>query len=268
MGKTNEEKNLIVVCKNCNRKIKEEYYKENLGVCPFCAYHHIISARERLNYIYDNSEYMEFDNNLKTLNPLNFYDKESYYQKLEKAREKTNIQEAIITAFGKVNSFEIYIGVMEFNFLGGSMGSVVGEKIARLMERAIENRRPILIVLSTGGARMQEGMLSLFQMIKTSMLIAKLNKFKIPYFTLLTYPSTGGCLASFGMLGDVIFAEKNALIGFAGPRVVEQSIGKKLPDEFQTSSFQLNHGFVDCIVDRREFKDKLTRILQFCTKTQ
>ena len=157
---------------------------------------------------------------------------------------------------------------MEFRFLGGSMGSVVGEKIARLMERAIENKKPILIVLSTGGARMQEGMISLFQMIKTSMLVAKLNKHKIPYFTLLTYPSTGGCLASFGMLGDIIFAEKNALIGFAGPRVIEQSIGKKLPDNFQTSKFQLNHGFVDYVVDRREFKEKLTRILQFSIKTQ
>jgi acetyl-CoA carboxylase carboxyl transferase subunit beta len=236
--------------------------KNNAYVVPEEDYHVKIGSQEYFEILFDNNEFTELDANMESADPLNFMDTKPYPKRIKESQAKSNLKDAVRTAYGKMNGIDITIGCMDFNFIGGSMGSVVGEKIARAMDHSLKTGKPFLMISRSGGARMMEAGLSLMQMAKTSAKIALLDKAKIPYISLLTDPTTGGVTASYAMLGDFNIAEPNALIGFAGPRVIRETIGKDLPKGFQSSEFVLDHGFLDFIVDRRNLKSRLTTLLK------
>ena len=248
-----------IKCENCKEILYKEDVKNNYSVCPNCNKHFRLSSRRRILQIIDEGTFEEINENLHTTDPIQF---EGYLQKVKLLEEKTKIKEAVKTGIGKINGKNVAIAVMDANFLMGSMGEVVGEKITRLIELAIEKRLPVIIFCASGGARMQEGMVSLMQMAKTSSALSKLNKAGLLYISILTDPTTGGVTASFASLGDIILAEPNALIGFAGPRVIEQTIKQKLPEGFQRAEFLLEHGFVDKIVQRKDMKEEIYNILK------
>lgn len=248
-----------VKCDECKEILYKEDVHENLSVCPNCGKHFRISARRRIKQIIDEGTFVETNETMQTINPLNF---DGYMKKLESLKEKTKINEAVKTGFGEIQGNKVVIAVMDSNFLMGSMGSVVGEKITLAVEDAIKNRLPLIIFCVSGGARMQEGMISLMQMAKTSAALAKLNEAGLLYISVLTDPTTGGVTASFASLGDIILAEPNALIGFAGPRVIEQTINQKLPEGFQKAEFLLEHGFIDKIVERKDMKKTIAQLLE------
>ena len=254
---------IFVKCPECDAALYRRELEESLQVCPHCSYHFRIGARERLAMLYDEGQYEELDADVISSDPLEFTDTKPYPQRLEQARRATGLPEAIITARGRVGGHLTFIGAMDFSFLGGSMGSAVGEKITRIIERAIETRGAVLTVSASGGARMQEGTLSLMQMAKISAALARLDEARLPFISILTDPTTGGVTASFAMLGDVILAEPKALIGFAGPRVIEQTIREKLPKDFQRAEFLVEHGMLDAVVDRRELRAFVIKLLNF-----
>jgi acetyl-CoA carboxylase carboxyl transferase subunit beta len=242
--------------------IETSELKENDYVVPADDYHKRIGSKEYFNILFDNDKFNELDQDLASADPLKFKDTKEYKDRYKAAQKKTGLVDAIRTAHGKVNGEDLVVASMDFAFIGGSMGSVVGEKIARAIDYAIENKYPFMIISKSGGARMMEAAFSLMQMAKTSAKLSLLAKAKLPYISLLTDPTTGGITASYAMLGDINIAEPNALIGFAGPRVIKETIGRDLPEGFQTSEFLLEKGFIDFIVDRRELKAKLTQILK------
>ena len=248
-----------IKCDNCKEILYKEDVRNNYSVCPNCGKHFRLSSRRRISQIIDDGTFEETDSNLQTTDPIKF---EGYTQKIKLLEEKTKIKEAVKTGTGKINGINVAIAVMDANFLMGSMGEVVGEKITRLIEKAIKKHLPLIIFCASGGARMQEGMVSLMQMAKTSSALSKLNKAGLLYISVLTDPTTGGVTASFASLGDIILAEPKALIGFAGPRVIEQTINQKLPEGFQRSEFLLEHGFIDRIVERKDMKEELYKILK------
>ena len=248
-----------IKCDNCKEILYKEDVRKNYSVCPNCGKHFRLSSRRRIVQIIDEGTFEELNADLHTTDPIKF---EGYLQKIKSLEEKTKIKEAVKTGIGKINGINVAIGVMEANFMMGSMGEVVGEKITRLMETAIEKHLPVILFCASGGARMQEGMVSLMQMAKTSAALSKLNKAGLLYISIFTDPTTGGVTASFASLGDIILAEPGALIGFAGPRVIEQTINQKLPEGFQRAEFLLEHGFVDRIVERKNMKNELYKILK------
>jgi len=254
---------LWVKCDNCKEIIYKLEVERNLKVCPKCNYHFRIGAKERLALIIDEGSLKEYDARLHPIDPLNFRDLKSYRERVREAKKATGMNEAVLCGMAKIGGFPVSICAFEFSFLGGSMASVVGEKITRAIERAVKERSPLIIISCSGGARMQEGVLSLMQMAKTSAALAKLGKAGQPFISILTDPTTGGVTASFAMLGDIIIAEPKALIGFAGPRVIEQTIRQELPPGFQRSEFLLEHGMIDLIVDRKSMRDLLIKLLDF-----
>ncbi len=249
-------------CNNCQRILYKQDILDNLSVCPACNFHFRISARERLTMLFDGGQFRLFDENIRSVDALDFVDTKPYAQRIAESEKKTGLPEAILTAKGTLGGISTYILAMEFGFMGGSVASVVGEKIARACERAVVERCPVIIVSCSGGMRMQEGMLSLVQMIKMSAATAKLGEAGLPYISVLTDPTTGGTTASFAMLGDINIAEPQALVGFAGPRVIEQTIREKLPKGFQRSEFLLKHGMIDDVVDRKDLREYLVRALR------
>lgn len=249
-------------CKSCNATVYTKELEKNLNVCPHCGHHFRISAKTRLELVLDNDTFTEFDRDLHSIDFLDFQDSKSYRERILSAMAKGTGKEAVICGEGMIDGAPVQIAVFDFTFMGGSMGSVVGEKITRLIERAKERRTPAVIFSSSGGARMQESIISLMQMAKTSAALARLRDAGLPYISVLTDPTTGGVTASFAMLGDVIVAEPKALIGFAGPRVIEQTIRQKLPEGFQRAEYLLEHGMVDVITPRKELKATLSRIVK------
>ena len=250
-------------CDSCREIIYVRELEKNLWVCSRCDYHFRIKSRDYINLLLDEGELEEHDTDLIASDPLQFKDSKRYPDRTRDSRKKTSLNDAIVTGIGKVDGKEISFGVMDFGFIGGSMGSVVGEKVARAIERSIERRIPLVIVSCSGGARMQEGILSLMQMAKTSALLARLYEMNIPYISVLTNPTTAGVMASYASLGDVIIAEPKALLGFAGPRVIQQTIKQELPPGFQSSEFFLEHGFLDIIVHRRDLKKNISLLLGY-----
>ena len=256
---------LWVKCDGCRQIIWKKDLEENLNVCPKCEKHFRIDARTRLAQLLDDNQYETFDGNLVSTDPLKFVDLKPYSKRLRRAQEDTGLKDAVINARGKVDGRTVIMSVMEYGFIGGSMGTVVGEMITRSVERAIDTNTPLIIVSASGGARMMEGVVSLMQLAKIAAALARLDKAKVPYISLLTDPTTGGVTASFAMLGDLNIAEPGALIGFAGPRVIEQTIRQKLPPEFQRSEFLLEHGMLDAVVHRKQLKPYIVRALDFMT---
>jgi acetyl-CoA carboxylase carboxyl transferase subunit beta len=254
---------LWVKCDNCKEIIYKKEVARNANVCPKCNYHFRISARERLDSMYDDGRYREFDTEIAPVDALSFVDTKAYAARLASYQKATGLKDAIIASEGLMGGLPVIVAAMEYGFMGGSMGSVVGEKITRAAERAHDASCPLIVISCSGGARMQEGALSLMQMAKISAALARLDEKKVPYISVLTDPTTGGVTASFAMLGDLIIAEPKALIGFAGPRVIEQTIRQKLPVGFQRSEFLLEHGMIDIIVDRAQMRDTLIQCLQF-----
>jgi acetyl-CoA carboxylase carboxyl transferase subunit beta len=254
---------LWVKCDNCSDIIYKKELEKKLYVCPKCDYHFRINSRHYVDILMDKNSFTEFNQNITSADPLKFKDNKKYTDKYKAAVQKTGISEAVVTGTGKVDGQDTVFCIMDFSFLGGSMGSVVGEKISRAIDVALEGKTPVVIVSASGGARMHEGVLSLMQMAKTSAKLALLAKEGLPYVSILTNPTTGGTTASYAMLGDVHIAEPGALIGFAGPRVIKQTIGQDLPPGFQRSEFLLEHGFVDTIVHRHELKSRLASMLRF-----
>jgi len=254
--------NLWVKCVHCETQIIRSELEDNLMVCPHCDYHFRINARTRVSQLFDRDSFEELFKNVLPTDPLNFVDTESYVDRLKKAHDKTGLDEAVITGIGKIKGHTVAAAVMDFDYMGGSMGSVVGEKVARIMEKALELRIPMLAVTSSGGARMQESALSLMQMAKTSCAAGKLDEAGILYINLLTEPTFGGITASFGTLGDIIIAEQGARIGFAGRRVIEQTIRQKLPEDFQTAEYLLKYGQVDIVSKRKNLRKILANILE------
>src|SRR5712671_6030436 len=253
---------LWVKCPGCSQIIYNKDLAANLNVCPKCAHHFRLSAAERLRILFDD-DWTEHDRDLESTDPLNFTDLKSYKSRLKAGFEATGLKDGVIVATGRIDGIETIVAAQEYAFIGGSMGVVVGEKITRAIERAIDNRSPVVIVCCSGGARMMEGALSLMQMAKISGALARLDKAHLPYIAVLTDPTTGGVTASFAMLGDLNIAEPKALIGFAGPRVIEQTIRQKLPEGFQRSEFLLEKGMIDLIIDRREMKSTIASALRF-----
>jgi acetyl-CoA carboxylase carboxyl transferase subunit beta len=253
---------LWVKCPSCSQIIYNKDLVASLNVCTKCAHHFRLTAAERLKTLFD-GDWQEYDTSLTSIDPLHFTDTKPYRKRLETSIAATGLQDAVITATGTIDGLRCSVAAMEYGFIGGSMGVVVGEKITRAIERAIAERIPVIIVSCSGGARMMEGALSLMQMAKISAALARLDRARLPYVSVLTDPTTGGVTASFAMLGDVNIAEPRALIGFAGPRVIEQTIRQKLPDGFQRSEFLVEHGMLDMVVDRREMKDVIARFLRF-----
>jgi acetyl-CoA carboxylase carboxyl transferase subunit beta len=258
---------LWVKCENCRQIIWKKDLEENLNVCPKCGKHFRIDARARLAILFDDGEYETFSDNLASTDPLKFVDLKPYSERLKRAQEETGLTDAVINARGKLNGRPVIISAMEYNFIGGSMGSVVGEVITRAVEEALEKQQPLVIISASGGARMMEGVLSLMQLAKISAALARLDEARVPYISVLTDPTTGGVTASFAMLGDLNIAEPGALIGFAGPRVIEQTIRQKLPPGFQRSEFLLEHGMLDAVVHRKEMKAYIARALEFLAST-
>ena len=249
-------------CPSCGEIIYREKLKENWNVCPECGHHMRLPATGYISLLLDEGTFREYDRGLRSGDPLGFVDLKPYRERLAAAERKSAHGEAVITGEGAMESIPVVLGVMDFSFIGGSMGSVVGEKLARAGLRALEKRSPFLIVSASGGARMMEGIFSLMQMAKTSAVLAQLNEEGVPYVAVLTDPTTGGVTASYAMLGDVNVAEPGALIGFAGPRVIEQTIKQELPEGFQTSEFLLEHGMLDRIMDRRRRKGEIVQLLR------
>lgn len=261
--KTVRTEGLWVKCESCRQIIWKKDLEENMNVCPKCDKHFRIDARTRLAQLLDDNQYETFDGDIGSTDPLKFVDLKPYWSRLKQAQEETGLKDAIINAHGKLMGRPVVASVMEYSFIGGSMGAVVGEAITRAVERAAETRTPLIIVSASGGARMMEGVISLMQLAKISAALARLDKAKVPYISLLTDPTTGGVTASFAMLGDLNIAEPGALIGFAGPRVIEQTIRQKLPPGFQRSEFLLEHGMLDAVVPRKELKPYIARALDF-----
>lgn len=254
--------NLWTRCNNCQRIVYKQDILDNHHVCSACNFHFRLSGRERLAMLFDEGRYEVVDENIFALDPLGFEDSQKYSWRLQESREKTSLQEAVVNAVGVMGGIKVIISALDFAFMGGSMGSVLGEKVARAAERALQERIPLLVVSCSGGARMQEGALSLMQMMKTSSALGRLDAAKIPFISVLSDPTTGGVTASFAMLGDLNVGEPNALIGFAGPRVIEQTIKEKLPKGFQRSEFLLKHGMLDDVVDRKKLRPYLLRALR------
>lgn len=249
-------------CVHCSAQLPKKDLEENDMVCPLCDYHFRINARTRISQLFDKDSFEEVYSGVKPTDPLDFVDTEPYKDRIKKAKDKTGLDEAVITGIGKINGNKIATAVMDFEYMGGSMGSVVGEKVTRMMEEAIKQKIPMLAITSSGGARMQESALSLMQMAKTSCACAKMDEESILYITLLTEPTFGGVTASFATLGDIIIAEQGARIGFAGRRVIEQTIRQKLPSDFQTAEYLLKYGQVDIVSKRKDLKETLTKILE------
>jgi acetyl-CoA carboxylase carboxyl transferase subunit beta len=249
-------------CDGCGEIIHRKQLEQNLFTCTKCNHHFRIGSREYFQILLDDGSFKETDRKMRSADPLGFADSKPYRDRLKEAIKKTGLNDAVRTGTGKVNGIEIAIGCMDFSFIGGSMGSVVGEKVGRVAEKARKNKIPLVIVSSSGGARMMEGALSLMQLAKTSGRLAQLASEGLPYISILTDPTTGGVTASYAMLGDVNIAEPSALIGFAGPRVIRQAVGKDLPAGFQRSEFQMEHGFVDMVVHRKEMKETVTKLLK------
>ena len=249
-------------CPDCGEILYRARLEQNLFVCPVCGHHNRIGAEDYIRLLLDNGEYEELFGNLRSADPLRFHDLKPYRQRLDVAERQAGGGDAVRTVKGTLDTIDVCLAVMNFEFIGGSMGSVVGEKIARLGKAALEQRSPLIIVSASGGARMMEGILSLMQMAKTSAVLAQLHDAGVPYISVLTNPTTGGVTASYAMLGDANVAEPGALIGFAGPRVIEQTIKQELPEGFQRSEFLLDHGMIDLIVDRRELKLQIARLLR------
>ena len=249
-------------CPECGEILYRNRLVQNLYVCPACGHHLRISAEEYVDLLIDEDGFTETDADIRSGDPLRFRDLKAYPDRLKAAQRKTGRGDAVITGYGPLDEIPVNLAVMDFSFIGGSMGSVVGEKISRAALRSLEQREPLIVVSTSGGARMMEGILSLMQMAKTSAALARLNEEGIPYISILTDPTTGGVTASYAMLGDVNLAEPGALIGFAGPRVIEQTIKQELPEGFQRSEFLLEHGMVDAIVDRRAMKSRVAGFLR------
>jgi acetyl-CoA carboxylase carboxyl transferase subunit beta len=261
--KTVRTEGLWVKCEGCRQIIWKKDLEENLNVCPKCEKHFRIDARKRLELLLDENQYEMFDGNISSTDPLKFVDLKPYSSRLRQAQRDTGLKDAVINAHGKLQGRPVIASVMEYAFIGGSMGAVVGEMITRAVERALDSKTPLIIVSASGGARMMEGVISLMQLAKISAALARLDKAKVPYISVLTDPTTGGVTASFAMLGDLNIAEPGALIGFAGPRVIEQTIRQKLPAGFQRSEFLLEHGMLDAVVSRKELKPYISRALDF-----
>ena len=260
--KTARDEDLWVECKKCKEQIYIAELETNLRVCPHCDYHFRLATRQRIHQLMDQDTFKEYDQHLTSADPLKFKDTKKYKDRIKSLAKKGISNDAVITGSGSMESLPIEICVFDFSFMGGSMGSVVGEKITRSIERAMENNSALVITSSSGGARMQEGIFSLMQMAKTSSALSKLSEMKIPYISILTDPTMGGVSASFSMLGDIILAEPGALIGFAGPRVIEQIIKQKLPEGFQTAEFLLEHGLIDNVVHRKNLKSTVAQLLR------
>jgi acetyl-CoA carboxylase carboxyl transferase subunit beta len=254
---------IFVKCPECENPLYKRELIESHQVCTHCNYHFRFPARDRLEDLFDDGQYERLDEDVTSADPLEFVDTKPYKDRIEQAKKSSGLPEAIVSGGGKVGGHQVYAGAMDMSFIGGSMGSAVGEKITRLIERSLENRAAVIVFSASGGARMQEGTLSLMQMGKISAALSMLHEAKLPFISVLTDPTTGGVTASFAMLGDVILAEPKALIGFAGPRVIEQTIRQKLPKGFQRSEFLLEHGMVDMVVDRREMRGTIIRMLDF-----
>jgi acetyl-CoA carboxylase carboxyl transferase subunit beta len=254
---------IFVKCPECESSLYKRELIESFQVCSHCGYHFRFPARERLDTLFDDGKYEQLDEDVTSSDPLGFFDTKPYKDRIVQARESSGLPEAIVSGSGRVGGHLVYAGAMDMSFIGGSMGSAVGEKITRLIERAMENHGAVIIFSASGGARMQEGTLSLMQMGKISAALSMLHEARLPFISVLTDPTTGGVTASFAMLGDVIIGEPKALIGFAGPRVIEQTIRQKLPKGFQRSEFLLEHGMLDMVVDRRELRDTIIRSLNF-----
>ena len=250
-------------CDECNHVIWKKDLEAGLYVCPKCDRHGRIDAESRLNLLLDNGDYQVFDSTLASTDPLKFTDTKAYSDRLRKTQQSTGLKDAIVNAEGKIDGRPVIASVMEYSFIGGSMGAVVGEAITRAVERAAAQRKPVIVVSASGGARMMEGVVSLMQMAKISAALARLDDAGVPYISVLTDPTTGGVTASYAMLGDLNIAEPGALIGFAGPRVIEQTIRQKLPEGFQRSEFLLEHGMLDAVVHRKDMKAYISRALSF-----
>ncbi len=254
---------LWVKCDNCGEIIYKKELEKKLYVCTKCDHHFRITSAEYIKILLDSNSFTEIDSNIKSIDPLKFKDNKKYSDKYKATVKKTGLTEAVVTGFGKMDSRDVIVSIMDFSFLGGSMGSVVGEKISRAIDVSIKEKKPLIILSASGGARMHEGVLSLMQLAKTSAKLALLSEAKIPYISILTDPTTGGTTASYAMLGDIHIAEPGALIGFAGPRVIKQTIGQDLPPGFQRAEFLLEHGFIDIIVHRHELKNRISQMLNF-----
>ena len=260
--KTTKDEDLWVNCKKCKEQIFIAELEVNLKVCPHCDYHFRLETRQRIHQLLDQDTFTEYDQTLASSDPLKFKDTKKYKERIKSSAKKGLSNDAIITGSGSIEGLPVELCAFDFSFMGGSMGSVVGEKITRTIERAIESNSALIIVSCSGGARMQEGIFSLMQMAKTSAALSKLSNKKIPYISILTDPTMGGVSASFSMLGDIILAEPGALVGFAGPRVIEQTIKQKLPAGFQRAEFLLDHGLIDNVVHRKELKSTLAHLLR------
>jgi acetyl-CoA carboxylase carboxyl transferase subunit beta len=256
---------LWIKCNNCAEIVYSKEIDRNLKVCPKCDYHFRITAKERIDLLVDPGTFIEFDGNLQSEDPLGFKDSLKYRDRVKTARKKTGLNDAVISGICTLDGVPAVLSVFDFFFMGGSMGSVVGEKVTRAAEKAVEEKCGLIVISSSGGARMQEGTLSLMQMAKTSAALARLRRERLPFISVLTDPTTGGVTASFAMLGDVNLAEPRALIGFAGPRVIEQTIRQELPEGFQRSEFVLDHGMIDRIVNRKELKKTIVNLLRAFT---
>jgi acetyl-CoA carboxylase carboxyl transferase subunit beta len=250
-------------CPTCGTMIFDKELDENLKVCPKCGHHFPIGSRERIHSLVETCMFEEMDANMTSVDVLRFKGASTYKSKLEQYQKNTTLKDAVVTGLGKIGPHRLALGVMDFSFLGGSMGSVVGEKLTRLIERGTEKDMPVVIISTSGGARMYEGMFSLMQMAKTSAALAYHARKRLPYISVLTHPTTAGVMASYASLGDLILAEPGAMIGFAGPRVIKDTTQAELPPDFQTAEFLLNHGLIDAIVPRREMKPRLVEYLDY-----
>ncbi|HEC24716.1 MAG TPA: acetyl-CoA carboxylase carboxyltransferase subunit beta [bacterium] len=260
-GKLNIPEGLWIKCPSCSEIIYKKELERNLEVCPKCDYHFRLKADRRIEVIFDEGSFQKLFEDIIALDLLNFSDTKKYKDRLKEDNEKTGLSDAVVSGEGKIYGIRVASSIFDFNFMGGSMGRVVGEKIAKTFEYAISNKLPVIIFSSSGGARMQEGIYSLMQMAKTVALVSEFNKMGIPYISVLTDPTTGGVSASFATLGDIIIAEPRALIGFAGPRVIEKTIHQSLPEGFQRSEYLLEHGMIDMIAERKDLKDILKNLL-------
>ncbi|MFA6930589.1 MAG: acetyl-CoA carboxylase, carboxyltransferase subunit beta [Lentisphaeria bacterium] len=254
---------LWLKCKSCEEVIYQNSLEANLYVCPACGYHYSLTAQQRIKQLSDANSFVEMDATLHSLDPLQFAGDQSYQEKLKNSTDKTGLQEAVISGTATLNQISFALAVMDFRFMGASMGSAVGEKITRMLELAVAEKLPVLIVTASGGARMQEGILSLMQMAKTSAAIMRHDEAGLPLIIILTNPTTGGVTASFASLGDVILAEPKALVGFAGPRVIKQTTQAEFPEGFQSAEFLLKHGFIDRIVERKNLRSELAQLLRY-----
>jgi acetyl-CoA carboxylase carboxyl transferase subunit beta len=263
--KKNIPEGLWTKCPSCGEIVYSKKMEQWQWVCPSCSYHFRIASRKYIQLLLDGGRLEEFDRDVASGDPLKFRDSKKYPDRLKAAREKTGQSDGVVAGIAEMDGLAISFAIMDFAFIGGSMGSVVGEKIARAIERSIEREIPLVIVSCSGGARMQEGILSLMQMAKTSGLLARLAEKQLPYISVLTNPTTAGVMASYASLGDVIVAEPKALLGFAGPRVIQQTIGQDLPEGFQSSEFFMEKGFLDCIVERKDLRDTVVKLLRYMT---